>query len=107
MDKEPKKKDNIKILFCDVDETLVVNNEVPEFNRLAIEKLKKTKNIKFVIATGRSITLSEKILKELDLYDKENEYSICGSGSAIYENKNTKLLYVRQLKEDFFLNYMN
>ena len=102
MDKEPKKKDNIKILFCDVDETLVVNNEVPEFNRLAIEKLKKTKNIKFVIATGRSITLSEKILKELDLYDKENEYSICGSGSAIYENKNTKLLYVRQLKEDLF-----
>lgn len=95
-------KNNIQILFCDVDETLVVNNEVPEFNRLAIEKLRKTKNIKFVIATGRSITLSEKIIKEIDLYDKENEYSICGSGSSIYENKNTKLLYVKQLKEELF-----
>ena len=102
MEKESQKKDNIKILFCDVDETLVVNNEVPEFNRLSIEKMRKTKNIKFVIATGRSITLSEKIIKELDLYDKENEYSICGSGSSIYENKNYKLLYVKQLKEDLF-----
>ena len=64
--------------------------------------MKKTKNIKFVIATGRSITLSEKIIKELDLYDKENEYSICGSGSVIYENKGNKLLYVKQLKEDLF-----
>ncbi len=101
MEKESLKND-IQILFCDVDETLVVNNEVPEINRLAIEKLRKTKNIKFVIATGRSITLSEKIIKELGLYDKENEYSICGSGSSIYENKNTKLLYVKQLKEDLF-----
>lgn len=101
MEKESLKND-IQILFCDVDETLVVNNEVPEINRLAIEKLRKKKNIKFVIATGRSITLSEKIIKELGLYDKENEYSICGSGSSIYENKNTKLLYVKQLKEDLF-----
>ena len=101
MEKESLKND-IQILFCDVDETLVVNNEVPEINRLAIEKLRKTKNIKFVIATGRSITLTEKIIKELGLYDKENEYSICGSGSSIYENKNTKLLYVKQLKEDLF-----
>ncbi len=102
MENKQEKKQNIKILFCDVDETLVVKNEVPEINRKAIEKMRKEKNIKFVIATGRSVTLSEKIIKELDLYDKENEYSICGSGSAIYENKNTKLLYVKQLKEDLF-----
>jgi len=97
-----KLKEKVQILFCDVDETIVVNNEVPEFNRLAIEKMRKEKNIKFVIATGRSITLSEKIIKELDLYDKENEYSICGSGSSIYENKNFKLLYVKQLKQELF-----
>ena len=95
-------KNNIQILFCDVDETLVVNNEVPEINRLAIEKMRKTKDIKFVIATGRPITLAEKIIKELDLYDKENEYSICGSGSVIYENKDNKILYAKQLKEDLF-----
>lgn len=102
MENKQEKKQNIKILFCDVDETLVVKNEVPEINRQAIEKMRKEKNIKFVIATGRSITLCEKIIKELNLYDKENEYSICGSGSSIYENKNNKLLYVKQLKEDLF-----
>ena len=102
MEKNITKKQNIQILFCDVDETLVVKNEVPEMNRKAIEKMRKEKNIKFVIATGRSVTLSEKIIKELDLYDKEHEYSICGSGSAIYENKNNRLLYVKQLKEDLF-----
>ena len=64
-------KNNIQILFCDVDETLVVNNEVPEINRLAIEKMRKTKDIKFVIATGRPITLAEKIIKELDLTIKK------------------------------------
>jgi Cof subfamily protein (haloacid dehalogenase superfamily) len=102
MENNKTKKQNIQILFCDVDETLVVKNEVPEMNRKAIEKMRKEKNIKFVIATGRSVTLSEKIIKELDLYDKEHEYSICGSGSAIYENKNNRLLYVKQLKEDLF-----
>ena len=102
MENAQEKKENIKILFCDVDETLVVKNEVPEINRQAIEKMRKEKNIKFVIATGRSITLCEKIIKELNLDDKENEYSICGSGSSIYENKNNKLLYVKQLKEDLF-----
>ena len=102
MENSQSKKPDIKILFCDVDETLVVKNEVPEMNRQAIEKLRKEKNIKFVIATGRPVTLSEKIVKELNLYDKENEYQICGSGSCIYENKNNKLLYAKQLKEDLF-----
>jgi hydroxymethylpyrimidine pyrophosphatase-like HAD family hydrolase len=63
-------------------------------NKKAIERMRKEKNIKFVIATGRSLSLIEKISKDLNLYDKENEYSICGSGSLIYENKNNKLLYL-------------
>ena len=100
MENDRTKKLDIKILFCDVDDTLVVKNEVPEMNKLAIEKMRKEKNIKFVTATGRSMALTEKIIKELNLYDKENEYTICGSGSLIYENKNNKLLYVNQLKED-------
>ena len=96
-------KDETKIVFCDVDETLVVNNSVPECNREAIAKLRKNNpNIKFVIATGRPFSLAEKIIKEIDLYDKENEYAICGSGSVIYENKNKKVLYFKQLRKDFF-----
>ena len=95
-------KPDIKIVFCDLDETLVVKNSVPESNRQAIEKLRKETNIKFVITTGRPYSLAEKIIKEIDLYDKENEYSICGSGSVIYENKNKKILYVKQLRRDLF-----
>ena len=68
-------KNEIKIFFCDVDETLVVKNSVPEFNREAISKLHKINpNIKLVLATGRSYSLAEKIIREIDLYDKENEY---------------------------------
>ena len=36
---------------------------------------------------------------------KENECSICGSGSTIYENKNNKLLYAKQLKKDLFYKF--
>lgn len=96
-------KNEIKIFFCDVDETLVVKNSVPEFNREAISKLHKINpNIKLVLATGRSYSLAEKIIREIDLYDKENEYTICGSGSVIYENKNKKILYVKQLRKNLF-----
>ena len=96
-------KNQIKIFFCDVDETLVVNNTVPECNLEAITNLRKNNpDIKFVLATGRSYSIVEKIVKEIGLYDRENEYTICGSGSMIYENKNKKILYVKQLRKDLF-----
>ena len=60
-------KNEIKIFFCDVDETLVVKNSVPEFNREAISNLRKNNpNVKFVLATGRPFSLAEKIIKEID-----------------------------------------
>jgi Cof subfamily protein (haloacid dehalogenase superfamily) len=95
-------KKEIKIIFCDVDETLVYKNTVPQANADAIDKLTKNTDIKFVICTGRPFSLAEKIIKEIHLYDKEKEYSICGSGSVIYENKNKKILYLGQLKRDLF-----
>ena len=56
-------KNEIKIIFSDVDETLVVKNEVPECNREAIANLrKKNPDVKFVIATGRPYSLAEKII---------------------------------------------
>lgn len=90
----------IKIIFCDVDETLVWNNTVPQPNVEAIDKLTKNTDTKFVICTGRPFSLAEKILKEIHLRDKEKEYSICGSGSVIYENKDKKVLYAKQLQRD-------
>ena len=96
-------KNEIKIIFSDVDETLVVKNEVPECNREAIANLrKKNPDVKFVIATGRPYSLAEKIIKEIGLCQMEKEYSICGSGSVIYENKDKKILYVKQLRHDLF-----
>jgi Cof subfamily protein (haloacid dehalogenase superfamily) len=44
--------------------------------------------------------LAEQVLKEIHLRDKEKEYSICGSGSVIYENKDKKVLYAKQLQRD-------
>ena len=38
-------KNEIKIIFSDVDETLVVKNEVPECNREAIANLRKKNDI--------------------------------------------------------------
>jgi len=90
----------IKIIFCDVDETLVWNNTVPQPNVEAIDKLTKSTDTKFVICTGRPFSLAEQVLKEIHLRDKEKEYSICGSGSVIYENKDKKVLYAKQLKRN-------
>ena len=90
----------IKIIFCDVDETLVWNNTVPQPNVEAIDKLTKNTDTKFVICTGRPFSLAEQVLKEIHLRDKEKEYSICGSGSVIYENKDKKVLYAKQLQRD-------
>ena len=42
-------KKEIKIIFCDVDETLVYKNTVPQANADAIDKLTKNTDIKFVI----------------------------------------------------------
>jgi len=70
MENNQAKKQNIQILFSDVDETLAVNSQVPEMNKKAIERMRKEKNIKFVIATGRSLSLTEIIIKDLNLYDK-------------------------------------
>ena len=33
-----KEKHNIKLIFSDLDDTLIVNNKIPEFNRETISK---------------------------------------------------------------------
>jgi Cof subfamily protein (haloacid dehalogenase superfamily) len=83
-----------KILFSDLDHTLLIGQNIPPFNLEAINKLKE-KGVKFVICTGRSFDLMSHLLKELNTEDAENEYTICNSGSTIYENKNRKLLFFK------------
>ena len=81
-----------KIIFSDLDHTLLVDNHIPAFNLEAIKKARE-KGVKFVICTGRNFKIMNHLLKELGTDNSENEYTICNSGSLIYENKNQKIIY--------------
>ena len=80
-----------KLMLSDLDETLLVKHHVPEFNVEAIKAARK-KGLKFVPATGRAYNMIPEILKEIDAYDQEGEYSICFNGALIVENKNDRIL---------------
>ena len=95
-----------KIVFSDLDETLLVNLHVPEFNIEAIKECRK-KGTKFIISTGRSIEIIQYILKEIGTYDLENEYSICFSGAVIIENKNNKILFCQGLNHSISQEIIN
>lgn len=85
-----------KLVFSDLDETLLVDHKVPDFNKEAIEKV-QSKGIKFIPTTGRAFNMIGNILKDIGTYDKENEYSICFNGALIVENKNNRIMYFEGL----------
>lgn len=82
-----------KIIACDLDETLL--NEDKTVSKRNIEAIHKAKElgVKFVLATGRGFNTVDGTLKELGLYDQENEYVISFNGGAITENKGSRLLH--------------
>jgi hypothetical protein len=84
-------KPQIKYVFSDLDDTLLVDQHVPNFNLEAINRI-KSKGVKLIICSGRSYTQAIKILKELNTYEIENEYTILINGGCIIENKNHKIL---------------
>ena len=88
-----------KLVVSDLDGTLLVNSHLPEFNLNSIKKIRE-KGVKFWIATGRTIQSTRYILKELDSYNKENEYSILFNGCTIIENKDNKILYFKGIEYD-------
>jgi hypothetical protein len=95
-----------KIIACDLDETLLgKDRKISEENKKAIQRAKEL-GVKFVPATGRGYRTVEGNLKELGLYDLENEYVISFNGGAITENKGNKLLYFEgipfELAETFY-----
>lgn len=97
-----------KIIACDLDETLLRRSDslVPLKNVEAIKKI-KDKGVKFVVATGRGYTTVQSTLKEIGLYDKENEYTISFNGGIIVENKNNRIVSTNPLTfkkaKDIFL----
>ena len=85
-----------RIMFSDLDETLLVNHHVPKVNQEAIFKARE-KGLKFVPCTGRAFNMIPEILKEIGTYDKAGEYSLCFNGGRIVENKDNKVLHFKGL----------
>lgn len=84
-----------KIIACDLDETLLGDDRsISKENKEAIKKAKQL-GVKFVPATGRGFNTVDSTLKELGLYNLENEYVISYNGGAITENKNNKVLHFK------------
>lgn len=83
-----------KLVFSDLDETLLVGQNVPEINKLAIDKLDKGQ---FVICTGRPYETAYPILKQLDVYNQKGEYSILLNGGLIIENKDRRMIRMQGL----------
>lgn len=82
-----------KLIFCDLDDTLLNNKrEIPLKNIEAIKKAKHEYGVKFVCATGRHFSIVQNILKELDLFDKENEYVCSLNGALLTENKKNTII---------------
>ena len=89
-----------KIIACDLDETLLSDDRmISKKNKEAIQKAKDL-GVKFVPATGRGFNTVDKTLKDLGLYDLENEYVISYNGGAITENKNSRLLHFEGISYD-------
>lgn len=82
-----------KIIACDLDETLIrLDRTISIKDKEAILKAKAL-GVKFVPATGRGFQSVEETLKELGLYDLEDEYVISYNGGAITENRGNRLLH--------------
>lgn len=74
----------MKVVFSDLDETLLVDWRVPEINLRAIRKIREVGNL-FVPCSGRPPFMMDEILKELGLYGKKGSYYVCYNGGMIFE----------------------
>ena len=65
-----------KLMLSDLDETLLIDHHVPDFNVEAIKKARQN-GLKFIPATGRAYNMILDVLKEIGTYEQAGEYSIC------------------------------
>ena len=80
-----------KLMLSDLDETLLIDHHVPDFNVEAIKKARQN-GLKFIPATGRAYNMILDVLKEIGTYEQAGVYSICFNGGLIVENKNNSFL---------------
>lgn len=81
-----------KIIVCDLDETLLaLDRTIPKRNIEAIKRASAL-GVKFVPASGRGYCTIQGTLKELGLFDEEDQYIISFNGGAVTENKGNRLI---------------
>ena len=82
-----------KIIVSDLDETLLNDDKsVSEADRAAIKAVREM-GVRFAPASGRGFRSMEKTLRELDLFDRPDEYVISFNGGAITENRGNRVLH--------------
>ena len=81
----------MKLIFCDLDDTLLVLGTIPEANIAAVRKAREAGH-KFIICTGRPAFMTDAVQDALGLRDAEGEYSVCLNGGFIMENRGCRAL---------------
>lgn len=90
-----------RIVACDLDETLLCSDgTISEENKKAIQRAKDEFGVKFVIASGRSLQGAEKFLKELNLWEEENQYAITVNGAILTKIKEQEVLAKETLNKE-------
>lgn len=82
-----------KILFTDIDETLVTTDKkLTDGNRRAIEDFLSRGNV-LSITTGRALAAAAKLVKSLGLYGRERTYICAFNGGQIFDTYHEKTLF--------------
>lgn len=91
---------NRKILFTDIDDTLVTTDKnLTEENRTAILQFLKDGNI-LTISTGRALAGAIRLMKSLDLYGLPNTYISAFNGGQIFDTQKEETLYKKALDQE-------
>lgn len=89
---------SIKLVASDLDGTIIDrNNHISKKNFEAIKKLHR-KNIKFVVCTGKSFSVSKNFCKQFNAH-----YGIFGNGNHIIDLKSGKEIFRKTLKKEDLL----
>ncbi|MBP5280595.1 MAG: Cof-type HAD-IIB family hydrolase [Erysipelotrichaceae bacterium] len=84
-----------RLIAADLDETLLKSDK--HVSEEDIATIGKMKNVRFVPATGRGFFSIQNTLKEIGLYDKEDQYVISYNGAVITENKGNRIIHLEPL----------
>ncbi|MDD3026858.1 MAG: HAD family hydrolase [Erysipelotrichaceae bacterium] len=88
-----------KVIFTDLDETLLINHHVPKENQEAIQKA-KDKGVKVIPCTGRAFGMIKEITQEMGIDGVEGEYAICFNGGLIMDLSDDSILHYRPMSFD-------